>query len=209
MFGHILSKVVITPISSFADLLRKHRESAGKPLREVADKLQVDVSLVSKWERGERKPDRKQVVALAKYLKADADDLVVAWLRDKVVYEVQNDELALKAMQAAEAQVAYNPLGKATIERTIERLKELLRAQPLIERAWLFGSFARKEARLGSDIDLMVEFDPKQRVSLFDLIGMAEEFSVAIGRKVDLVEKGQLKDFAERTARKDMTLIHG
>jgi len=193
----------------FSDLLRKHRESAGKPLREVAEKLQVDISLVSKWERGERKPDRKQVVALAKYLKTDPDALVVAWLRDKVVYEVQNDELALKAMQAAEAQLAYNPLGKATMARTIERLKELLKEQPLVKRAWLFGSFARKEARLGSDIDLMVEFKPALRVSLFDLIGIAHDLSEALGRNVDLVEKGALKDFAERTARKDMTLIHG
>ena len=107
-FGHFLSKIIVnTATTSFADLLRTHRESTGKPLREVADKLQVDVSLVSKWERGERKPSRDEVAALAKCLKADRKQLLVAYLRDKVIYEVQNDEFALEALKAAEAQVKY------------------------------------------------------------------------------------------------------
>ena len=101
--------------SSFADLLRNHRETQGKPLREVAEKLQVDVSLVSKWERGERKPSRDEVTALAKYLKADRKQLLVAYLRDKVIYEVQDDEFALEALKAAEAQVKYQTKGHKTL----------------------------------------------------------------------------------------------
>jgi predicted nucleotidyltransferase len=195
--------------ASFAELLRQGRETNARTLREVAECLKVDVSLVSKWERGERKPTREEVVKLAKYLKADANAWLVAWLRDAVVYAVGHDELALQAVQAAEAQVAYNELGKATIDRTIKRLKELLKEQPVIRRAWLFGSFARKEARLGSDIDLMVEYDPKLKVSYFDQFGIAEVLAQALGRKVDIVEMGMLKDFAARTAEKDMILIHG
>ncbi len=196
-------------LTSFPDLLREHREAAGLTLQEVADKLHTDFSLVSKWERGARKPDRTQVKALARALKAPADPLLTAWLRDAVVYAVGDDELALEALKAAEAQVAYNALGKATVDRTIKQLKDLLKEHPLIKRAWLFGSFARKEARLGSDIDLMVEYHPKKKVSYFDQFGIAEVFTQALGRKVDIVEKGYLKDFAARTAEKDMTLIHG
>lgn len=92
---------------SFAELLREHREALGKPLREVADRLQVDVSLLSKWERGERQPAREEVTSLARVLKADRKQLLVAYLRDKVMYEVQNDEFALDALKAAEAQVKY------------------------------------------------------------------------------------------------------
>jgi predicted nucleotidyltransferase len=165
--------------------------------------------LVSKWERGERKPTRAQVPKLAKFLKADGQMWLVAWLRDTVLYALGEDELALQAIQAAEAQVACNALGPAIIERTIIRLKDLLREEPLIRRAWLFGSFARKEARMGSDIDLMVEYDPKKKVSYFDQFGIAETFSQALGRKVDIVEKGMLKEFAERTAKKDLVRIHG
>lgn len=98
----------------FAELLRHHREAQGQPLRAVAEKLQVDISLVSKWERGERKPSRDEVSALAKCLKADRKQLLVAYLRDKVMYEVQNDEFALDALKAAEAQVKYQAKARAT-----------------------------------------------------------------------------------------------
>ena len=100
----------------FPALLRSHRETAGKTLREVAEKLKVDVSLISKWERGERKPTRTQVNALAKYLKTDSKTLLTAWLRDAVVYAVGDDELALDAIKAAEAQVV-NMIATQTISR--------------------------------------------------------------------------------------------
>jgi len=46
-------------------------------------------------------------------------------------------------------------------------------------------------------------------VSYFDQFGIAETFSQALGRKVDIVEKGLLKEFAECTAKKDLVRIHG
>jgi transcriptional regulator with XRE-family HTH domain len=108
-FGHILSNTMAAvATTSFAELLRHHREAQDLPLRAVAEVLKVDISLVSKWERGERKPHRDEVDALAKCLKADRKQLLVAYLRDKVIYEVQNDEFALEALRAAEAQMKYN-----------------------------------------------------------------------------------------------------
>ena len=106
-FGHFLSNIMAAAATSFAELLRRHREAQDLPLRAVAEVLNVDISLVSKWERGERKPHRDEVDALAKCLKADRKQLLVAYLRDKVMYEVQNDEFALEALKAAEAQVKY------------------------------------------------------------------------------------------------------
>lgn len=194
---------------SFAALLREGRERQSLTLREVAAKLKVDTSLVSKWERGERKPTRPEVARLAKHLKADPDAWTVAWLRDTVLYEVQDDDLALEAIKAAETQVAYRPLRKPVVASTVAKLKDLVAAEPRIRTAWLFGSFARKDATVGSDIDLMVEFDPALRISLFDLLGIAHDLSEALGRKVDLVEKGMLKEFAAHTAEKDMVRIHG
>jgi transcriptional regulator with XRE-family HTH domain len=92
---------------TFAELLRQHREAMQLPLRAVAEALAVDTSLVGKWERGERKPYRADVETLATVLKADRKQLLVAYLRDKVLYEVQDDEFAMEALKAAEAQVKY------------------------------------------------------------------------------------------------------
>lgn len=94
--------------TTFPDLLRQCREAAGLTLQEVADKLKTDFSLVSKWERGARKPARDEVTSLARVLKADRKQLLVAYLRDKVLYEVQDDEFAMEALKAAETQIKYN-----------------------------------------------------------------------------------------------------
>lgn len=77
----------------------------------MAEKLHTDFSLVSKWERGARKPAEEEVTNLARVLKADRKQLLVAYLRDKVMYEVQDSEYALEVLKAAEAQVKYQAKG--------------------------------------------------------------------------------------------------
>jgi predicted nucleotidyltransferase len=47
----------------------------------------------------------------------------------------------------------------------------------------LFGSAARGELRPGSDVDLLVEFKPSSKTSLFDLARMQEELSPLFGRR--------------------------
>ena len=49
----------------------------------------------------------------------------------------------------------------------------------------VFGSFARGEETVASDIDLLVELEPKR--SLLDMISMKYEIEDLIGRKVDVV----------------------
>ncbi len=57
----------------------------------------------------------------------------------------------------------------------------------------LFGSAARGEMRPESDIDFLIDYFPDARPSLFDLIGMTNELSDLLGRKVDLGVKRALK----------------
>jgi predicted nucleotidyltransferase len=57
----------------------------------------------------------------------------------------------------------------------------------------LFGSAARGEMHPDSDIDLLVDYFPDARPSLFDLIGMTNELSDLLGRRVDLGVKRALK----------------
>lgn len=47
--------------------------------------------------------------------------------------------------------------------------------------------------RPDSDIDLLVDYFPNARPSLFDLIGMTNELSDLLGRKVDVGVKRALK----------------
>ena len=57
----------------------------------------------------------------------------------------------------------------------------------------VFGSAARGELRADSDIDLLVDFDESQRVTLFTLFDLRSELSTLLGRAVDVVPKRGLK----------------
>ena len=57
----------------------------------------------------------------------------------------------------------------------------------------LFGSAVRGEMGPDSDIDLLVEFMPDAKVSLFGHFDAEQELSKLVGKKVDLVSKTALR----------------
>jgi HTH-type transcriptional regulator, competence development regulator len=94
-------------MDSFGDTVRKLREERELPLRTVAAFLDIDQAILSKIERSHRKPTREQVIKLAGYFKVKENNLLIAWLSDKVVYELEDEEVALKALQVAEEKIKY------------------------------------------------------------------------------------------------------
>lgn len=89
------------------EIIRKLREEKALPLRTVAAYLDVDQAILSKIERGQRNATREQVVKLAVYFKVKEENLLVAWLSDRLVYEVLGEQLAIKALQVAEEKIKY------------------------------------------------------------------------------------------------------
>lgn len=85
--------------------LRGLREANGLLLREVGAKISLDPTILSKIERDERMPTKEQVKALADFYKDQKNEVIIAWLSDKLYYEVQNEDLALQAMQVAEEKI--------------------------------------------------------------------------------------------------------
>ena len=91
--------------NTLGQILRDYRESNGLLLRQVAAALEIDTALLSKIERDERKPNKDQVKAFAKFYKVDADGLLLAWLSDKIVYDLQNEDLAKEVLKAAKKKI--------------------------------------------------------------------------------------------------------
>jgi predicted nucleotidyltransferase len=75
-----------------------------------------------------------------------------------------------------------------------ERIAEFCR-QNHIRRLALFGSILRDDFGPGSDVDVLVEFEPAQRVGLFRLTGIELALSDLLGRKVDLNTAGFLSPY--------------
>lgn len=82
--------------------IRDLRKKRNLLLRQVAASLEVDTALMSKIERGERNASKQQVIDIAKFLKADTEELLAFWLADKIETTlVEEPEVAYKAMKIA------------------------------------------------------------------------------------------------------------
>jgi Fic family protein len=79
-------------------ILKNARDLKNLKTREVAQELGIDQALISKFENGSRRPTRAQIAKLSVLLNIDYETLMVAWLKDKIIYEIGNDEFAKKAM---------------------------------------------------------------------------------------------------------------
>lgn len=101
-------KMLFGKMKNLGDTLRELRESKQQPLRIVAAYLDIDQAILSRIERGQRKVSREQVIKLAEYFNVNADNLLVAWLSDKLVYEIADEQLGIEALKVAEEKVKYN-----------------------------------------------------------------------------------------------------
>lgn len=97
---------------NIGDKLRKLREENELPLRKVAALIDIDVAILSKMERGERKLTKEVVQKLAKIYKHDTEELMVLYLSEKVLYEIGEEDLAIKALHVAEEQIKYQKKQK-------------------------------------------------------------------------------------------------
>ena len=89
----------------------------------------------------------------------------------------------------------------------INKLRTFFALQP-VEKAWVFGSYLRGEESKESDINILVRFDKNANVTLFKYIGIVNALQSLLHKKIDLVEEGQLKDFAKESAEQDKILIY-
>lgn len=72
-----------------------------------------------------------------------------------------------------------------------------------IEHISLFGSFARNEQSISSDIDLAAIFSNSKRVSLIGRLKIAHFIEGLLGRPVDLIRQPSPKEEVQRSINRD------
>ena len=87
-----------------------------------------------------------------------------------------------------------------------QTIADYFRTQP-VQRAWLFGSFARGEETPLSDVDLLVQYS-EGGISLLKHCAMINDLEELLDRPVDLIEDGTLLPFAIESANRDKKLIY-
>ncbi len=91
--------------------------------------------------------------------------------------------------------------GSEAIE-TLRKSQSALRERGVLHAA-LFGSTARGDNRVGSDIDIMIEIDPEARMTVFDYVGLKEYIADLFDGPVDVVNRDALKSHVRPAATAD------
>ena len=87
-----------------------------------------------------------------------------------------------------------------------QKIADYFKTQP-IERAWIFGAFARGEETPISDVDILVQFD-EDGVSLLKHATMICELEKILDRPVDIVPEKALRPRVRESINQDKKLIY-
>ncbi len=104
------------------DKIKEARVIKNLKIREVAEALKVDASLISKFESGSRKPTREQVIKIAHLLELDAHDLLIDWLSSQIVDNIGYGNFALEVLSLAEDKVKYYKKHEIQVQNNLEEI---------------------------------------------------------------------------------------
>lgn len=93
---------------TFGDTVKRLREEKHLTLREVAEELKIDTSMLGKIEKNSRRPTKQLIEKFATFFKVSDKDLTIAFLSDAVAYQVMEEEdFSSEVFKVAEEKVEY------------------------------------------------------------------------------------------------------
>ncbi len=196
---------------TFGERIKKRREELGYSLKQVSAKLNYSASSLSKIEKNQRVAPEKIVKPLSLLLNIDYKELMIKRLSENVFYNVKDSNFAQESLKIALERLKKEGRGtqiEKNKEEIIQSIKSYFVNKP-IEKAWIFGSLARKNSfSHDSDIDILVQFKRPNKITLFDIIDMKNELGKLTGREIDLVESGQELKSIKKEIQKEKILIY-
>ncbi len=86
-------------------------------------------------------------------------------------------------------------------------VRAFLSSQP-VNKAWLFGSYSKGEENADSDVDILVQYERAESISLLTISRIQCALQKILDKRVDLVEEDCLLPFATESALNDRILIY-
>lgn len=96
------------PMNTLGEKLLEARKSKNLILRKVASAVDIDQSLISKFEKNERKPTLVQLKSLALFYGLNYDDLIIDWYSEKIADELCYVDSSSRILKVAEEKIKYN-----------------------------------------------------------------------------------------------------
>ena len=86
--------------NQFGERIRELRTKQNMLLRQLASALDIDTSIISKIERGDRQLKKEQLPQITEILKGDIEELQTLWLADQLYNMVQGEPMADEALKS-------------------------------------------------------------------------------------------------------------
>ena len=94
-------------MTTFGETIKQLREEQNLPQRKVAAYLDIDTSLLAKYERNVRQPSKELIIKIAELFKVNSEALISEALTDKIAYQILEEEADSKLLRVAENKVEY------------------------------------------------------------------------------------------------------
>lgn len=94
-------------LTTFGEKIRQLRDELNLPQRKIAALLDIDASLLAKYERNERQPSKKLIAKIADIFKVDYQGLIREALTDKIAYQILAEKADSRILRVAEEKVKY------------------------------------------------------------------------------------------------------
>ena len=92
-------------VTHFNERIIERRTKQNMLLRQLASQLDVDTSIISKVERGDRQLKKEQIPLLAELFKADKVELQTLWLADQVANLIEDEPMADEALKSVSKKI--------------------------------------------------------------------------------------------------------
>ena len=91
--------------TQFGERIRELRTKQNMLLRQLASQLDVDTSIISKVERGDRQLKKEQIPLLAEILQADKEELLMLWLADQLYNVIEGEPMGDEALKSVSKKI--------------------------------------------------------------------------------------------------------
>ena len=94
-------------MKSLGNILKVAREEKEMILRKVSAGVDIDQSLISKFEKNERKPTKEQLIRLAKFYNLPEQELIINWYSEKIAEDLKYTQATTEILRVAEEIINY------------------------------------------------------------------------------------------------------
>lgn len=96
---------------SFGELIRNLRLQQNVPLRVVAAAVEIDSTMLSRFELGERFPTDEQINRFAEYFQKPVEELSALVIADRILSSYGHDAVTLKAAEIVRERIEEYTAG--------------------------------------------------------------------------------------------------